>query len=305
MGAEVGVIAKRGLGRAWVFWVPVVLSGVALAACGGDGGDDADAGGGPLLAFPPVDDFTQDGPFATTSAMEGPDCTVFRPDPLGEGGLRHPVVVWANGTAGPTGVYAPALRYWASHGFVVAAANTVNGQGDGEEVIACLDYVLDEDGRSGSPYEGMIDREHIGASGHSQGGGGCLMVGRDPRITATAPLQPYIAMGFGGFDRASIDRQNGPMLLLSGDEDTVAVPEMHQRPVYDETNVPVLWASLAGPDGNHVGTALAGLTTFREVMLAWWRVQLMGDADLRDMFYAPACELCGDSDWTVLPEGGL
>jgi hypothetical protein len=267
------------------------------------GGDDAapdaadpDAAEPGARAFPPVEDLASDGPFDTDTSREGPNCTVWRPADLGEDGRRHPVILWANGTGGPSFVYQAAFVKWASHGFIVVATNLTDGQGDGAEMIECLDYVLEEDATPGSPLEGAVDREHIGASGHSQGGAGALMAGQDPRITATAPLMPYIAQGFGGFDQASIGNQTGPMLLLSGTADTTAEPEIHQRPVFEGANVPVFWGNLMG--GHHSRTAF-GIPVYRDPMLAWWRLQLMGDEDWRDMFHGPDCGLCVDDDWIV------
>ena len=202
------------------------------------------------------------------------------------------MIIWANGTGGATPFYSGAFKHWASHGFVVVAGNSINGQGSGEEVLGCLTHVCDA-------YQDDVDCT-AGATGHSQGGGGALMAGTDPRVVTTAPLQPYILLGLGGFKTDSIINQTGPMLLLSGTLDFVAAPGENQEPVFDDTNAPVVWANLKG--GDHVSVALNGLETYREVMLAWFRLQLMGDEDWRPMFYDP-CTLCSDSDWIVERRG--
>lgn len=214
--------------------------------------------------------------------------------------MRHPVILWGNGTSGPTFVYAAAFAYWASYGFIVAAGNSVNGQGSGAEMLSCLDYVTKQSTTAGSAYQGKVC-DRVGASGHSQGGGGALMPGQDARITTTAPLMPYIAQGFGGFDTASIMNQKGPMLLLSGTADTIAPPATNQQPVFDKTNVPVFWANLVG--GDHVAVSLNGLTTYREAMLAWYRLQLMGDETFRSKFYGASCGLCVDTAWQIQRKG--
>jgi len=127
------------------------------------------------------------------------------------------------------------------------------------------------------------------------------MAGQDGRVTVTAPLMPYIQQGFGGFDQASITNQHGPMLLLSGTNDTIAPPATNQQPVFDQTNVPVFWANLVG--GDHVAVSLNGLQTYRHVMLGWFRLHLMGDESFRKMFYGPDCTLCGDSAWQIQRKG--
>jgi hypothetical protein len=279
-----------GIGR------PYLLTLTPFAACLLIGCGDDDEGS----SFPSVTDFSQAGPFATTQSAEGPACTVFRPDRLGEDGQRHPVIIWGNGTLANPAVYSPALTHWATHGFVVAAADTSNA-GSGTEMIACLDYVLQQNATSGTAYFENIDPDHVGASGHSQGGGGAIMAGRDPRVTATAPLQPYVLLGLGGFQTSSIGEQQGPMFLMSGSADTIATPADNQQPVYDGVNVPVFWGTLEGAD--HIASAIGDITGYRGPATAWFRLHLMGDESARDMFYGSSCELCTDPSWTVQRKG--
>jgi hypothetical protein len=244
-----------------------------------------------MTGFPPTGGPGEQGPFATqspTGNAEGPACVIHRPAKLGEGGRRHPVIIWGMGTGG-FNTYGPAFELWASNGFVVAAALLGNGQGDGAEMRACLDYVCET-------YGADLDCERTGASGHSQGGGGAIMAGRDPRVIATAPIQPYTQQGFGGFDRASITQQHGPMLLLSGTADTIAAPAPNQQTVFDMINEPVIWANLIG--GDHVLTGIDGAASYREIVLAWFRLQLMDDESFRSTFY-DSCALCSDAAWMV------
>lgn len=255
-----------------------------------DAGSPAVPDGG-RPGFPAGADIAAMGPFATQNPqgdLEGPECVIHRPAKLGEGGLRHPLIVWGMGTGG-FNTYGPSFELWASHGFVVTASLLGNGQGDGKTMLACLAYACEK-------YADQVDCR-AGASGHSQGGGGALMAGRDPRVVATAPIQAYTSQGFGGFDQASFSQQSGPMLLLSGTADTIAVPSANQEPVYQKTNAPVVWANLIG--GDHVVTGIDGALSYRSVVLAWFRLHLMGDEDFRGMFYGPACTLCQDPAWMV------
>ena len=254
----------------------------------------ADAGQ-PRMGFPRVDVLGKNGPFATNNALgevEGPDCEIHRPAKLGEGGLLHPIIVWGMGTGG-FNTYQEAFQLWASHGFVVTASLLGDGQGDGKSMMACLEYACEHFAPS------VVCR--AGATGHSQGGAGAIMMGTDGRVVTTAPIQAYTAQGFGGFDEASIMQQKGPMLLLSGTADTIATPELYQAPVFQKTNVPVVWASFVG--GDHVVTGIDGAASYRNVALAWFRLQLMGDEDFRSTFYGPSCSLCADSMWQVQRKG--
>jgi hypothetical protein len=276
--------------------------GVGAGGVGGGGAIGGSGGGvgGGGSTFPPVTDFAAPGPFDTTTAPGGSSCTVSRPDPLGEEGRKHPIIIWGNGTGATPSVYQAAHTHWASHGFIVAAANTSNA-GDGTDMIACLDYVIEQNGVSGSPYFDKVDAGHVGASGHSQGGGGTLMAGRDARVTVTAPLQPYILLGLGGFQTSSITQQNGPMFLMSGSGDTIARPSSNQQPVFDDTNVSVFWGTLQG--ATHTGTAIGSIGGYRGPATAWFRLHLMGDENARALFYGASCGLCSDSSWVVERKG--
>lgn len=246
--------------------------------------------------FPPVSSFSAAGPFATTREAGGSTCTIFRPTTLGQGGVTHPVVLWGNGTFSSPSNYAALLTHLASHGFIVAAANTSNA-GNGSQMLNCLAFITTQSNTSGSVFFHRVDLARVGASGHSQGGAGTIMAGRDARVKATAPLEPYILPipGGGTFSNASIGQQRGPMFLLSGSNDTVAVPSRHQAPVFNGANVSVVWGTLAGashgvPSGNGGG--------FRGPVTAWFRAKLMDDASAAQLF-PPTCTLCTTTGWTV------
>jgi predicted dienelactone hydrolase len=263
-------------------------------------GTGGTTGGG---GFPAVTDFAAPGPFAVTQTSGGPSCTIHRPTDAALGGpnknLRHPVITWGNGTGATPSVYAGVLRHWATHGFIVTAADSTS-TGDAVEMLGCLQWILDQDMVAG-PYMGRVDTGKLGASGHSQGGGGTLMTGRDARITATAPLQPYILGGLGGFQTSSIMQQKGPMFLMSGSDDTIATPTRNQQPVFDDTNVPVIWGNLQG--ATHTGTAIGSIGDYRGPATAWFRLHLMGDESARSLFYGASCGLCTDADWSVQRKG--
>lgn len=244
--------------------------------------------------FPPMRDFTDEGPFDVTQEDGGSECTIFRPTTLGEEDRLHPIILWGNGTATTPAIYASVLNHWASQGFIVAAANT-SSAGTGEEMLGCLDWLTEQEADGGSVYAGVVDFDHVGASGHSQGGGGALMAGQDPRVTVTAPLQPYTQQGFGGYDQACQDNQAGPMFMMSGSADFVASPNPNQQRVFDDSNVPTLWGTLAG--ASHF-VAIGNIRGYRGPATAWFRYHLMCDELARPVFY-DECELCDQPDWDV------
>jgi hypothetical protein len=241
-------------------------------------------------------DYGGKGPFPTVSESSPADCLIYRPMVLGEKARRHPVIVWGNGTGTPTAtVYAGFFQQWASHGFIVAAANTPNA-GTSKEMLACLDWVEAQDAVAGSPYEGHVALDRAGASGHSQGGGGAIMAGRDDRVIATLPFQPY-TLGL-GHDIASQSQQHGPMFMVSGTGDFIATPAQNQAPVFAASNVPTFWGTLVG--GDHVTIALGSVQAYLAPSTAWWLLQLAHDENARSMFYGSACTLCSDTKWQVM-----
>lgn len=247
----------------------------------------------PGTPFPGVSNFERTGPYTTTNRSEGPSCRIYRPATLGRNGERHPIILWGNGTGTGPRSYAGLLSHWASHGFVVAAAETSNA-GSGSEMLACLDYLVQESNRRFGTYEGVLNTGRVGTSGHSQGGGGSIMAGQDDRVSATAPIQPY-TIGLG--HRVSSQRnQKGPMFLMSGGRDTIAVPYLNAQPVFSRVNVPVVWGERRSvshfePVGD--GGAFRGPTT------AWFRYQLMEDETARSTFYGRSCGLCTSLLWST------
>lgn len=280
-----------------------MLSLVSAWGCGSEDNPGGAGAGGAGSVFPEVSDFAAEGPYPGGSTLVTTDlCEISYPPTLADSTLKHPVILWGNGTTAQPSFYRAVLTHWASHGFIVGAALTSNA-GSGTEMIACLDFLIAENERSGSVFEGKVDTARVGASGHSQGGGGALMVGRDERVMVTAPLQPYISMvpGGGVFDRASITEQHGPMFMMSGTGDFIAAPAQNQQPVFDTTNVPVFWGNLMGAD--HLGSALGDITGYRGPATAWFRYHLMGDSSARAMFYGEDCTLCTDPQWIVQTKG--
>lgn len=262
----------------------IALAGLAVA-------NPLPAQPAPAPAFPAVANFSDPGPFPVVGRQEGPGCSIFRPSVLGEGGRRHPVILWGNGTGSQPANYAGLLSHWARQGFVVAAANT--GQaGSGMDMLNCLTYLAQRNAAADGPYAGKLDLSHVGASGHSQGGRGAIMAGRDPRVGFTAPFMPA---GRGG-PPAEGAKPAGPMLLLSGGADTVAPPETAQKALFDQASGPVFWATAEGV-GHFAPGGDGG--PFRVISTAWFRWRLMGDAAAARWFEGEACTVCTAPGWTV------
>jgi hypothetical protein len=270
-------------------------SGESSGDAGGEGGG---RDGGDSLCFPAGSgtDFTSDGPLTATSADNTTvSCTIFQPTVLGSGGCLNPVIVWGNGTLNTPSSYTALFNHFATHGFIVAAADTSNA-GSGMEMLACLNYIIAQNTTAGSPFNGHIDVNHIASSGYSQGGAGCLAAGEDKRFTTVLAVSPYVVISLGSYDPSTYAAaQIHPLFMISGSADTVAPANNNQQPIFNTAPVPIFWATHAGSTHFEVlgnGGAYAG------PMTAWFRWKLIGDPNAEQWFEKP-CDLCTASGWTV------
>jgi hypothetical protein len=252
-----------------------------------------------LLASPAV---AQGGPYDSRGSYEvkqtlaGPGCHFFRP--ILPQVHPSPVILWGNATSTMVARYGPMLTHWASYGFIVGASVSGNA-GSGRDMLACLDFLQKENAREGSAFYGAVDPSHVGASGHSQGATGAMMAGRDTRIKTTAPIEPATRGGY--YAPGAEKMQHGPMLLLSGSADSITEPLSNHKFVFDDANVPVVWATLLG--AGHNAPAVQDSGPYRPATTAWFLWQLMGDEKAGALFTGAKCDYCVDPDWVVKRRG--
>ncbi|MFI6092875.1 acetylxylan esterase [Streptomyces sp. NPDC051218] len=231
--------------------------------------------------------WADDGPFAVTKERAGLGHTILRPTELGSRGCaKHPVIIWGNGSFVTPVVYDGLLKHLASHGFIVVAANTTQS-GSGTAMLNGLDVLKKADADPRSPYYGKVDLDKVGASGHSQGGGGAINAGADPRVDVTVPVEPG--------PQGRISDLKGPMFILGGEHDPVVIPELLVIPRYQSaSHVPAVYGELAG--ASHVTPAGDG-GGFRGPVTAWFRYFLMGDQEARIEFF-DVCTACTSPVWS-------
>lgn len=227
--------------------------------------------------LPPVSDFAATGPYAVTSTSTG-EHTIYHPTD----GAGHPIILWGNGTATTPVVYAPLLQHLASHGFIVAAANTTMA-GSGAEMLAGIDAV-----RNDPTLAAAADFENVGATGHSQGGGGATNAGLDPQVDTVFPLEPAPTFATGNL--------TVPALFFAGQNDTIVQPSWVRSEYEGVTQAPAAYAELAG--ATHF-TAIGDVGGFRGALTAWARWQLGGDQSAAALFAGPDPGLAGDPAWSV------
>jgi hypothetical protein len=221
------------------------------------------------------------GSYNTTNSSI-PGYELFYPSNLVGG---HPIITWGNGTFAVPSIYGELLDHFASWGFVVIAS-TSTMTGTGEEMLEGVEWLIDENSREESIFLGKLDIDNIGATGHSQGGGGTINAGTDPRVKCTAPIEPI---------PGDVENLHGPMFLIGGESDCLVRVSGIMSNIYDPSPVPTIFgiASCA----NHF-TAIGDAGMFRGYLTAWFCGELMGHEYAQDAFYDP-CEICNNVNWTL------
>jgi hypothetical protein len=230
-------------------------------------------------ALPPVTDFAAAGPFQTTVTRSGQH-TIHHPRNLSPG--THPVILWGNGTGATPTSYSGLLSHLASHGFIVAAANTTNA-GSGREMLAGIDVVSSDPSLAAG-----ADLQNIGATGHSQGGGGAIAAGADARVDTIFPLQ-------GAIGGSVTNLRSTSALFFAGQRDTLVSPTLVRRDFTRTSGIPAGYAELAGAS-HFVPVGNGG--DFRGVATAWARWRLAGDATAGALFAGTSPGLASDRSWT-------
>jgi hypothetical protein len=231
------------------------------------------------------------GPFATvTENNVGHDMmfTMYRPKDLTQ---RHPVITWGNGTGTTPPTYGGLLKLYASHGFIVIASNSMNvGQGTPPPMLDGVTWVLEQDMTAGTALFGHVDRDRIGATGHSQGAIAASSAGTDPRIKTIAPIETLTASR----------GLHGPALGLCGTMDTTVPCSLNLNSFKAISDQPVMYAEQMAADHTNWIFSPGAFNPYWVITTAWFRVHLMNDTALRPMFYGE-CSVCKDTaTWVTM-----
>lgn len=244
---------------------------------------------GPPGTWPDADP-SKMGPFAIVEEDKvGPDMgfTMYRPMMLTQ---KHPVITWGNGTGSSPQTYGVMLKLWASHGFIVIASDSPNvGQGTPPPMLNGVTWVLEQDMTEGVALYQHVDRDRIGASGHSQGAFATTSAGSDPRIKTIAPIQTF------GGGRGL----HGPVLALCGGMDTLLSCDGNLTGFQGVKDFPAMYAELKAAD--HAAWSFSpGIPDFAVITNTWFRVHLMNDMANRPKLYGADCGFCKDDKWVIM-----
>jgi hypothetical protein len=274
------------------------VGGAAGAATGGTGGGMMVAGtcGPNAFACRGADPTmatalgTAKGPYAvgmmTDGYRNGPnfaDATIFYP--MGDD-AKAPFgcVSVCPGFASPQSSIRPWGPFLASHGIVTITIGT-NSTSDPPETraTALMDALMTctaENERMGSPLMGKIDKNHVGVSGWSMGGGGTL-------IAAAANPTLKAAVSFAAWSPTGGSMNKVPVLMFEGTADPLAagMSETYYSQTADSVDKMLFEVNGAGHDVANNPANSMGLVGLYG--LSWWKVYLEGDERYRQFLLLP------------------
>jgi len=266
----------------------------------------------PLEGAPPA----VPGPYEITSeaAFGSAGHVLFRPLDLGAfaSGDTLPVMVWGNGgCAVDSARYGGFLGTIASHGFLVLATATVEGetrrQASADDLRRAIDWAEAETNRQDSPLKGKIDMSQIAVMGQSCGGILSVSLGTDPRVdtigvfnSGVRPPNPSTPDSPSPTTDTLV-RLHGPVLLVNGHEKDFLM-EASAANFELINHVPVFYG--ARHNAGHTATVFhPGGGEFANVAANWLRYQFKGDEEAGKMFTGKDCGLCTNPNWDTDSKG--
>jgi predicted dienelactone hydrolase len=183
-----------------------------------------------------------------------------RDAPLAVEDAPYPLIVFAHGLSGTRRQSVSYTQHLASHGYVVAAPDfpLSNGGAPGgpriaavinqpEDVSFVIDEMLGFDAEEGNLFEGAIDEERIGLTGHSLGALTTFVTTygpkRDERIDASLPISVVGCL----FSDDIAGDATVPLLLLVGTDDLITPAKGTER-AYALANAPKYAVLIDGAD---------------------------------------------------------
>lgn len=183
-----------------------------VAGAGGDPGigesPEANPCGTGENATDNVDMEVGPGPFTPTHVTNGPGgAWIFYPEELGRNGCMHPIFDWGPGAGTGPSNYEQHLSHFASHGIVVISSPS---SGTGAAERSEIEYMINENDNSGSPFYQKLDTTKIVMGGHSLGALTTLA------MAGFEPITHYVLVCGGSGGGGGAANIHGPALYLGG-----------------------------------------------------------------------------------------
>jgi hypothetical protein len=275
-----GAVMERNIGKGFE---------VRLASGDSDGGASCAA---VVASF--GEDPDESAPLLDTDGIDFGLYTIYRPAQWVEG-QKIPIITWGNGTCAKTEGYGALLRYVASQGFFVVAANSRWVGGGNNAMTRALDFAFAATADATSPYYNHLDTTKVGAMGHSQGGMATITAARDMRINTVIIFN-------GGSSAVK------PYLAISGDKDigSPTATSLSNALTTDPPSAYLFYHKTIGTGSvpGHL-TLMTQPERVIDATAGWFKYQLQGDMESSKWFLGNDCKLCSTPDEYVFGQKGL
>jgi predicted dienelactone hydrolase len=232
----------------------------------------------------------------------------------------YPGITFGHGFLSPPLLYGPTMRALAANGYIVVAPQSrlellPDWYAYAEDMSCCLDFLEQENTRAGSFLQAAVNCAAFGMSGHSMGGGSCILAAAaDTRVRAIVPLAPA---KFGPPSVDTIRTLRVPVCILAGSEDTLTPLWNNAGPLFGAAPPPALLVVILG--GSHcqfadlpIPEAICGSASIpwdrqieitRHYMAGFFDLYLKGDPGARDRIWGLKAAL--EPDLVVWSRPGL
>lgn len=234
---------------------------------------------------------------------------IWYPTELEDKAGKYPLIIVTNASNMAALNYEPFFERLATWGFVVVG-NDDRQAGTGISTSQTLDYMLEQNQKSGSLFYEKIDTENIGITGYSQGGAGAIRAvteydnsSRYKTIFTGSAAYAYIAQMWGGYDASKVSI---PWFMTggTGTSDSKEVSDVTKEMAgiaplsslvenYNAAsdNVFKLRARVVGAEHEDMQKKTDGYMT------AWMLYHLQGDQEAGKVFLGEDAEILTNSGW--------
>jgi dienelactone hydrolase len=160
--------------------------------------------------------------------------------PIATATSPFPVIAFGHGYMQPVESYAALLRHLASNGFVVIAPRSFESSPFpshsqfGSDLNKSLNALIALAGDPASPFHQRVDLYHLGAMGHSMGGGAALLAAaNESRISA---VSVWAMVDTNPSAVLAMARDTRPMQWIAGAQDGIVPAD--QRELWRQVNSP-------------------------------------------------------------------
>jgi len=250
-----------------------------------------------------------------------PTHTIYRPADLAG---SYPVVLWGNGSCVNSNFgYRNFLSEVASHGFIVVAIGPWRDtpaprqerpadpgewppfETNWSQMFDGLDWLVAENARAGSVFEGKVAADKVAVMGHSCGGLQAIKASTDPRVSTVLVLNSGMMptdadqyMLRHDVERAILQDMHAPIAYFIGGETDIAYANAEiDWQELQALELPAINANLDVGHGATYNQPNGG--PFAVGPLAWLKWQLQDDTDSRAMFVGEGCGFCASTEWRL------